>query len=105
FRTWGGTLEALRQLAKCIADPETLNKPKKKVIVEVLDCVACKLGNTRAVCKSSYVYPLLLEAFESDQLSKYLKQVNTEKPHTQFAMENDEKVLMKFLKKAQKDLV
>ncbi|MBG6234662.1 DNA topoisomerase-1 [Pedobacter sp. CAN_A7] len=105
FRTWGGTLEALRQLAKCFVDPESLDKPKKKVIVEVLDCVACKLGNTRAVCKSSYVYPLLLEAFESDRLSKYLKQVNTEKPHTQFAMENDEQVLMKFLKKAQKDLV
>ncbi|WP_432708488.1 DNA topoisomerase IB [Pedobacter sp.] len=105
FRTWGGTLEALRQLAKCFVDPEALEKPKKKVVVEVLDCVASKLGNTRAVCKSSYVYPLLLEAFESDRLSKYLKQVNTEKPHTQFAMENDEKVLMKFLKKAQKDLV
>jgi len=47
----------------------------------------------------------LLEAFENDQLSKYLRQVNTEKPHTQFAMENDEKVLMKFLKQARKDKV
>lgn len=102
FRTWGGTLEALRQLAKCICTQET-ERSKKKIIVEVLDCVASKLGNTRAVCKSSYVYPLLLEAFENDQLSKYLRQVNTEKPHTQFAMENDEKVLMKFLKQAQKD--
>lgn len=104
FRTWGGTLEALRQLAKCINTQEE-ERPKKKVIVEVLDCVAAKLGNTRAVCKSSYVYPLLLEAFENDRLSKYLKQVDTEKPHTQYAMENDEKVLMKFLKQAQKDLV
>ena len=103
FRTWGGTLEALRQLAKCISTEE--QRPKKKMIVEALDCVASKLGNTRAVCKSSYVYPLLLEAFENDQLSKYLKQVNTQKPHTQYAMENDEKVLMKFLKQAQKDLV
>jgi DNA topoisomerase-1 len=49
------------------------------------------------------VYPILLEAFENDQLSKYLQQVNTEKPHTQFAMENDEKVLMKFLRKVQKE--
>ena len=104
FRTWGGTLEALRQLAKCVSSQEQ-ERPKKKVIVEVLDCVAGKLGNTRAVCKSSYVYPLLLEAFENDRLSKYLKQVDTEKPHTQYAMENDEKVLMKFLKQARKDLV
>lgn len=101
FRTWGGTLEALRQLAKCCSLQE--EKPKKKVIVEVLDAVASKLGNTRAVCRSAYVYPSLFEAFENDELSKYLKQVNTEKPHTQYAMENDEKVLMKFLKKIRKN--
>lgn len=102
FRTWGGTLEALRQLARCGAVTEGDQRPKKKVIVEVLDCVASKLGNTRAVCKSSYVYPLLLEAFENDQLSNYLKKINTDKPHTMSAMQNDEKVLMKFLKVAQK---
>lgn len=101
FRTWGGTLEALRQLARCCSDPQEV-KAKKKVVVEVLDCVASKLGNTRAVCKSSYVYPLLLEAFENDQLGKYLKQIHTEKPETTKAMENDEKVLMKFLRSAQK---
>lgn len=100
FRTWGGTLEALRQLAKCCAD--ATDRPKKKVIVEVLDCVAAKLGNTRAVCKSSYVYPLLLEAFENDKLSKYLKKVNTKPAVSASALENDEKVLMQFLKAVQK---
>ena len=101
FRTWGGTLEALRQLARC-ANVED-DRPKKKVIVEVLDCVAGKLGNTRAVCKSSYVYPLLLEAFEKDELAKYLQQVHLDRPQTQSAMENDEKVLMKFLKAIQRN--
>lgn len=100
FRTWGGTLEALRQLAVCSDTAE--DKPKKKIIVEVLDCVAGKLGNTRAVCKSSYVYPVLLEAFENDQLTKYLKKINKEKPDTIAAIENDEKILMKFLKEANK---
>jgi DNA topoisomerase-1 len=100
FRTWGGTLEALRQLARCCADAD--DRSKKKVIVEVLDCVASKLGNTRAVCKSSYVYPLLLEAFENDQLAKYLKKVNTKPAVSATALENDEKVLMQFLKAAQK---
>jgi len=101
FRTWGGTLEALRQLAICSGNVEDI-RPKKKIIVDVLDCVAGKLGNTRAVCKSSYVYPLLLEAFENDQLARYLKQIHKEKPNTLSAMENEEKVLMKFLKEAQK---
>lgn len=96
FRTWGGTLEALRQLACCNErNPEV---SKKKIVVEVLDCVASKLGNTRAVCKSSYVYPLLLETFENEGLQKYLKQINTVKPDSVTAMQNDEKVLLRFLK-------
>jgi DNA topoisomerase-1 len=102
FRTWGGTLEALRQLAICSGHVE--EKPKKKVIVEVLDCVASKLGNTRAVCKSSYVYPLLLEAFENDTLGNYLNKIHREMPDTEAAIENDEKILMKFLKEAQKQV-
>ena len=98
FRTWGGTLEALRQLAICnVEAPETATA-KKKVIVKVLDCVASKLGNTRAVCKSSYVYPVLLEAFENDQLNKYMKKINIKPAVSITALENDEKVLMAFLK-------
>ncbi|RAJ25017.1 DNA topoisomerase IB [Pedobacter cryoconitis] len=101
FRTWGGTLEALRQLAICTGNVEE-ERPKKKIVTEVLKCVASKLGNTPAVCKSSYVYPLLLEAFENDRLLKYMKKIHTTKPDTIQAMENDEKVLMQFLKAVQK---
>jgi DNA topoisomerase-1 len=96
FRTWGGTLEALRQLANCsVKNPDM---PKKKAIVEVLDCVASKLGNTRAVCKSSYVYPVLLTVYEEEGLAKYLKKINTDKPNSVTAMQNDEKILLQFLK-------
>jgi len=124
FRTWGGTLEALRQLARCCSEEATATaacdqkkeslkasgRSKKKIIVEVLDCVASKLGNTRAVCKSSYVYPVLLEAFENDQLSRYLKKVSSSlagsptgvQSDNQTALENDEKILMQFLRAAQK---
>lgn len=96
FRTWGGTLEALRQLASFSKTYPDMSK--KKIIVEVLDCVASKLGNTRAVCKSSYVYPVLLTVFEEGALSKYLKKINTERPNSVTAMQNDEKVLLQFLK-------
>jgi DNA topoisomerase-1 len=102
FRTWGGTLEALRRLAACSVQYPDMNK--KKIVVEVLDCVASKLGNTRAVCKSSYVYPLLLDIYEQDGLLKYLKKINTVKPESTSAMENDEKVLLQFLKDVQRKL-
>ncbi len=96
FRTWGGTLEALRQLA--FFTKEYPEMSKKKIIIEVLDTVAFKLGNTRAVCKSSYVYPYLFEAYENEKLTKYLKKIDTKKPNSSTAMQNDEKVLLQFLK-------
>jgi DNA topoisomerase-1 len=101
FRTWGGTLEALRQLAVCEATA-TDEKPKKTMIVEVLDGVAARLGNTRAVCKSAYVYPMLLEAFEQGELTKYLKKIDIGQSNTLAGIKNDEKVLMSFLRAVQK---
>lgn len=97
FRTWGGTLEALRQLA--LFTHQYPEMSKKKIIVEMLDCVAGKLGNTRAVCKSSYVYPQLLVAFEEDKLQPYLKKIDLKTPKTTTSLHHDEKVLMRFLKK------
>lgn len=98
FRTWGGTLEALRQFAKCSGGEETTKTATKKQIVSVLDCVASKLGNTRAVCKSSYVYPLLITAFEEDKLDKYLKKLNRAEANKATNLHEDEKILLSFLR-------
>lgn len=96
FRTWGGTLEALRQFAICCNNKD--EQSKAKIEVEVLDCVAKKLGNTRAICKSSYVYPTLLEVYRNDMLNKWLKKIDTSDFPTEKAMENNERVLLSFLK-------
>jgi len=101
FRTWGGTLEALRQFAQCQTN-ENVGLNSKKTIVAVLDCVAKKLGNTRAVCKSSYVYPLLLTAYENNQLEKYLKKMNNNSLKGKVNLEHNEKVLLSFLKSGSK---
>lgn len=96
FRTWGGTLEAMRQLAVCTREYPEMSA--KKLVVAALDCVATKLGNTRAVCKSAYVYPLLLEAFEAGGLQRYLKRIAIDEKDEKKALDNDERVLMQFLK-------
>ena len=96
FRTWGGTLEAMRQLAVCAnQNPEV---SAKKLVVSALDCVAAKLGNTRAVCKSAYVYPMLLEAFETGDLQRYLKRITVMEKNEKGALKSDEAVLIQFLK-------
>jgi len=96
FRTWGGTLEAMRQLAIC--SNENPEVSAKKLVVSALDCVAVKLGNTRAVCKSAYVYPILLEAFEAGDLQPYLKKMAITAIDEKKALKNDEAVLIRFLK-------
>ncbi|SEQ94291.1 DNA topoisomerase IB [Pedobacter rhizosphaerae] len=101
FRTWGGTLEALRQFALCHTTDDEREINPKKMIVSVLDCVAKKLGNTRAVCKSSYVYPLLLNAYEEQKLDKFMKKMNTGKKNLGTELQQDEKILLSFLKSTQ----
>lgn len=96
FRTWGGTLEAMRQLAICASENPEVSA--KKLVVTALDCVAAKLGNTRAVCKSAYVYPMLLEAFENGELQRYLKRITIEEQDEKKALKNDEAMLIQFLK-------
>ena len=62
FRTWGGTLLAAVELAElgCCEDP----KPVKKNLVAAVRRVAERLGNTPSVCRSCYIHPKVLEAYE-----------------------------------------
>lgn len=62
FRTWAGTVRAAVLLAD--RDP-----PKKKAVVEVVKEVAAELGNTPAVCRSSYVHPRVIAAFLEGRLA------------------------------------
>jgi DNA topoisomerase-1 len=61
FRTWAGTLAAAQALDK-VECPET-KTATNRAIVKAIDCVAEALGNTRAVCRSSYIHPAVLESF------------------------------------------
>lgn len=101
FRTWSGTLEALR----CYAEyeyPESENK-RKKVTVAVLDTVSARLGNTRSVCKKYYVFPSLIEAYEAGTLLPFLKKVKKNSSSENLAsLDADEKVLLSFLKSERK---
>lgn len=69
FRCWAGSVNALGAFQK-LSQPETQSEFKHKV-VEVLDEVASKLGNTRTVCKKYYVHPTVIAAFERGSIWKY----------------------------------
>ena len=97
FRTWAGSLNLLRALKA--AGEAVTQAERKKNIVTALDEVSQKLGNTRTVCKNYYVHPKLIELYEEDALSKYLKELDAiELPDGQTELTRDEKLLMRILK-------
>jgi DNA topoisomerase-1 len=62
FRTWGGTLSAAVELAElgCCDD----ERAAKRNVVAAVKRVAERLGNTPTVCRSCYIHPSVLGAYE-----------------------------------------
>ena len=61
FRTWAGTLAAAQALDQ-LELPDT-KTAINRAIVKAIDQVAETLGNTRAVCRSSYIHPAVIESY------------------------------------------
>jgi len=61
FRTWAGTVlaaQALAQLARFKSQTEA-----KRNVLRAIECVASRLGNTKAVCRKAYIHPAIFAAY------------------------------------------
>jgi len=68
FRTWFGTVlacTALREMAERTSRHRTAQH-----VVRAIDAVAGILGNTRAVCRNSYIHPAVVEAYLDGSITK-----------------------------------
>jgi len=63
FRTWGGTLLAALELAEL--GPAEEEKEIKQRVVRAVRQVAEQLGNTPAVCRSSYIHPTVIDSYSN----------------------------------------
>lgn len=99
FRTWAGTANAMRLLVEL--DPCETQKDRKKNVNTILDEVSKQLGNTRTVCRKHYVHPQLLDAYECEDLSPYVKQKNRYRQTSSHGLDSVEKLLLKFLEDQQ----
>lgn len=61
FRTWGGTLRAAIVLAEL--GPARAESEAKRNVALAMRVVASELGNTPAICRSSYVHPIVLARY------------------------------------------
>lgn len=64
FRTWGGTLRAATVLAE-LGPPKSPTEAKRNVAL-AMRLVSAELGNTPAVCRSSYVHPMVIARYLDD---------------------------------------
>ena len=67
FRTWAGTVRAFGLLAGHPV-PET-QRARKQLLTGIVDTVAGRLGNTRAVCRASYIHPAVFTHWENGTLT------------------------------------
>jgi DNA topoisomerase-1 len=61
FRTWAGTVLAAKARAE-VAGFKSSTDAKRK-IASAIETVAKRLGNTKAVCRKSYIHPAILDAY------------------------------------------
>jgi DNA topoisomerase I len=72
FRTWAGTLLAAMALGELTQDGSQAQA--KRNVVSAIETVAKKLGNTRAVCRKSYIHPAVVDAYLDGSMADLLKQ-------------------------------
>jgi DNA topoisomerase-1 len=77
FRTWNATVMAAEGLAGFAADEDA---PAKRTVNDVVDVVAAELGNTRAVCRSSYIHPAVIETYLEGSLLRSWAQPVSDRP-------------------------
>ena len=68
FRTWAGTVLAARLLRAF--DPCQSESEAKRNIVRAIEDVSKRLGNTKAVCRKSYIHPDVLDAYTDGSMLK-----------------------------------
>jgi len=61
FRTWAGTVLAAQELSARAAFRS--QREAKSHVLRAVESVAKRLGNTRAVCRKSYIHPAVLAAY------------------------------------------
>lgn len=99
FRTWGGTLRAATVLAE-IGAPRSVTEAKRNVAL-AMRIVSSELGNTPAICRSSYVHPMVLARYvdEGETIAIPRSRKRMHGAPDAFAHSPEERALIAFLQR------
>jgi len=77
FRTWAGTMICANVLARMSAEVVPGVTDRRKMLSAAVKETATHLGNTPAVCKSSYIWPSILSsAYDGKVLAHHFETVD-----------------------------
>jgi DNA topoisomerase-1 len=95
FRTWGGSVEALKMLAG--GAPAEQESERKRNVVEAVKAVALKLGNTPTVCRKYYIHPLILDMYTEGKLPEFVDRNQYVEAVENDRLSDEEKLFIKLL--------
>jgi len=91
FRTWGGTLRAIAYLACQPCEAEISERAFRQCVVQTAQEVAEALRNTAAVCRKSYINPLVFDAWRAGEIARLV-------PHAAVAPRGLENIALRLLR-------
>jgi DNA topoisomerase I len=95
FRTWGGTMLAAVELRR--RGPAASRREADRNVIAMIDAVAERLGNTRAVCRKYYVHPALIHAYLMGETVPQPAPVRRSRRKRGAALRRDEVLVLQFL--------
>jgi DNA topoisomerase-1 len=104
FRTWAGTLICACALARAGEEAEEESgAARRRRVVEAIREAADHLGNTVAVCRSSYIYPSVIRGFERGRvIDRYFDTLDQLVERRSTGLHASEKALLKLLRREAK---
>ncbi|MEN0097403.1 MAG: DNA topoisomerase IB [Brucella pseudogrignonensis] len=101
FRTWAATASAVKGLS-ALPRPESAAASKRALNAEI-DRIAQRLCNTRAVCRRSYIHPLVFEQWQQDQLAATVQAASSLRVVAP-QLDQDERIALKWLRHVGTDI-
>jgi DNA topoisomerase I len=99
FRTWAGTVLIAQQLLTLTE--YTSKTQAKRNVVQAIDAVAQRLGNTRAVCRKCYIHPAVIETYlNGGSLPKCAPSLRQARRACIHGLSVQERALLAYLRKA-----
>jgi DNA topoisomerase-1 len=99
FRNWAGTIICACALARAGTEVEEKLPERKRKVVAAIKETAEMLGNTPAVCRSSYICPAVIESFQRGQIiDGHFKTLEEFVAYRGRRLHEGEKAVLNFLK-------